>query len=788
MIPCLLLACCGQRAPAVTPRLVSTKADIPALQARVAAPPCDQVWQRILARANAYCDPASGEFAAPAGVDAMPAGEVRLVVLGHTFGRRLTAWLEALGFAYQLTGDERFARQGVALLEAAALKLPVTDPRVAPGFAGALGDIMRALALGYDWLAECMTPEQQRLVQEVSAGYVRNILAEAKSGKAWWVPNHNFVGVAVGAAGCLALNLQEAYPEEAPAWVRDCTDLIRTWFNCGFDAQGAYAEGTLYGVYGLSNAVLFADALQRSGGPDLFDHPNLRQVPTFYALSLLPGEDVFDARNDADYGGLGDPAMLRLAAAHQSGLARWLWDRCGSGDTPLRIIWHTDLRPVDPVQAGVPLALNFAERGLCVFRTGWEKSDVMFSLEAGRFYPGTHNQGDKGHFTLYGLGSRWAIDSGYGNNQLPEGRAQTVAHNCILVDGKGQALSGAGLGTNGAIVAFEDRAEFGYALADCTEAYNRNHRGEDGAHLRRALRHAFFVRPSAGLPAYALIADDFEKDDHEHEYTWLMHTPEDMDIALLPDGALLRPASVSGSGFVETPADAVAQGQCAWTFGVQAGGNYAIWARVRASGPEIPKSDSFFVQMDGQEKVDWHMPGALSWVWGRVTAGVAQREVIFPLEACEHALRFLTREPGAQVDSVFVTKDAAAQPPFGEQAGGVLLEAEEGQVTPPMRVVRLEGAEAPASLRLVLHAAGPLALSIDGYDGHRRLRCTVRARNPRFIAALLPLPGGVDAPEVKLADTLQGCDLQLGWPGQTDRLSWPTAASGRPTLTLSARP
>ena len=490
MIACLLLASCGVQASAATPGLVFTKADIPALQARVGAPPCDQVWQRILAHANAYCDPASAEFAAPEKVDAMPDGEVRLVLLGHAFGRRLTGWLEALGFAYQLTGDRRFARQGVALLEAAARKLPVSDPRVAPGFAGARGDIMRALALGYDWLAEGMTADQQRLVQEVSAGYVRSILAEAESGQAWWVPNHNFVGVAAGAAGCLALNLQEAYPEEAGPWIRDCADLIWNWLDCAFDPQGAYAEGTLYGAYGLSNAVLFADALQRSGSPEaretplLLDHPNLRQVPAFYALSLLPGEDVFDARNDADYGGLTDPFMLRLAAAHRSGLARWLWGRCGSGDSPLGIVWHTDLAPADPVRAGVPRVLHFTGRGLCVFRTGWERPGVMFSLEAGRYYPGTHNQGDKGHFTLYGLGARWAIDSGYGNNQLPEGRAQTVAHSCVLVDGQGQALSGAGLGTNGAIQAFEDHRRFGYALADCTEAYNRNQVREDGPRRR----------------------------------------------------------------------------------------------------------------------------------------------------------------------------------------------------------------------------------------------------------------------------------------------------------------
>jgi hypothetical protein len=281
-----------------------------------------------------------------------------------------------------------------------------------------------------------------------------------------------------------------------------------------------------------------------------------------------------------------------------------------------------------------------------------------------------------------------------------------------------------------------------------------------------------------------VIADDCEKDDQEHEYAWLMHTPEDMDIARLPDGALLRPDPVSGSQFVTTPADATGRGQCAWTFRAPAAGDYVIWARVRASGPEIAKSDSFFVQMDGGQQVDWHMPGSRSWTWGKVTQGVTQQALTFRLEAGEHTLRFLTREPGAEVDRVFVTSDAAAQPPFGDGAPGMLLEAEQGQVTPPMRVVRLEGEQAPARLRLVLHAAAPVTLSVDGYDGHRRLRGAVRAANPRFVAILLPLPEGVEAPKVEVVEEAQAVEMRILWPGRTDRLSWPPGAAARPSLRI----
>jgi len=249
-------------------------------------------------------------------------------------------------------------------------------------------------------------------------------------------------------------------------------------------------------------------------------------------MSLLPGDRVFDARNDANYTGLSDPFMFRLAAAHSSGLARWLDERCGTGHSPLRLLWDNEVPAEDPASAGEPLAEHFVGRGLCVFRTGWKKDDVMFSTEAGPFYPVTHNQADKGHFTLYGLGHRWAIDSGYGNNRKPGGRDQTVAHNCVLIDDKGQALSGAGAGTNGRIVRYDDNQDYGYALCDATEAYNTNSKGQPGATVRHALRHCLFMRPYVDVPAYAVVLDDIEKDGATHEFTWLLHTDEHNTVEL----------------------------------------------------------------------------------------------------------------------------------------------------------------------------------------------------------------------------------------------------------------
>jgi len=637
-----------------------------------------------------------------------------------------------------------------------------------------------AIAIGLDWLGEAMTDEQLKLVRQVGADYVRVIVAESQKGQGW-MPYHNWSGVVLGGAGGLALKLREAYPAESKVWLEEAERVVAQWFDKGFDEQGASLEGAMYPNYGMWGGLFFADALLRSGGPNLFERPRLRKLAHYYAMSLLPGEAVFDAQNDANYVGFSwYPFMLRLAGAYRSGLAKWLHERCYTVNSPFSIIWANDVESLGAIAADEPLAEHFAGRGLCIFRTGWKAEDVMFSIEAGRFHQVTHNQADKGHFTLYGLGSRWAIDSGYGNNLDPEGTAQTLAHNCILIDGKGQALSGASIGTSGKILAYENNDRYGYALADATEAYNINSRGDAGVGVEFAKRHVLFMRPKDGSAAYVVILDDIRKDDQEHDYTWLLHT--DSNVELRPGGAVITPQSPSGGASVETPVGEESRGECTWKLDIREAGRYIIWARVRGVGPELGKSDSFFVQMDDGKKICWHTACRAHWVW-RTVRDVGKTEPLpFDLSAGEHTLRFLTREPGTQVGSMRITADLEAEPPFLPEFKGIALEAEDAKVTAPMRVVREERDTTPARMKLAIHSPSPVTLQLDGYDRHPRIKVTTRAIQPDFAAVLLPLPGEVTEPDVAFKDDPESLRITIQWPRRKDVIEWPRTANRRPRV------
>lgn len=789
---------------AESPCVLFDRSQLAELRQRIAQPQYAKLWSRVLAQAEAYCDPASPEYLASKDLLPAPANPAELQLKNrealqvHWVGRTLTGPVTTLGIAYQLSGRREFGEAGAAFLQAVVQRYPVTDPIVAKGFAGGRGDIMRGLALGYDLLGDCLDDEARQRVASACADYIENFLREANDPKIWWSRVHNFNGVCGGAAGCLALALSDAYPDRVDAWAAECVKILERWLSDGFDEEGAYLEGVSYSAYGLSNTVLFADALERSGRGNLWNHPTFDKLPTFYALSLLPGEGVYDARNDSSYRGLG-VLLLRLAEAKQNGLCRWLWDTSGeyASEGPasalFEMLWENHVPPVDPTAAGVPHAEHFRGRGLCVWRTGWNSSDVMFSIEAGPFAPVTHNQADKGHFTLYGLGHHWATDPGYANENGPKGRGQAMAHSQVLIDGAGQARSGAGCGTNGTIERYTNDSRYGYALADLTEAYQHNSKGMPGVGVAHAQRHAFFLYPREEAPAYAIVLDDIVKDDQPHEYTWQMMTDEVAVPQMSDSRAVLEPCSVSGSGSVaiagEADPDSLSEhpGVSRWEFDVRQPGHYVLWARLLATGGARP-ADGLKVSLDDGAPVAARIPKGSDWAWVRVNSADEEASKGHELAAGKHHLAVELRQPKLQLDCLLLTPHKQAPPYFSNLPDdAILLEAEAGQLAEPLRIV----SEPPPQARLVarLFAAAAVTLSTDRFQpvddrgpaSFPRFRASTQAVNPRFIAVLLPLPRNVAEPEVSVENREGTRVVHVRWPGHTDTVIW-SDSDGSATL------
>ncbi len=496
------------------PHLLFDSSDLAGLRVSVESAELKPVWDAIRIRATRYCTPGDALYVDPQGsffTNPQDSG---------WFGRDVYSWIEPIGFTYQMTGDYTIGMHGAAILDAAINYEP--QPGALPSIRDL--DMMRAIATGYDWLSSAMTLQQKQRVQQKARGYIEWAVADSIPGRYY----HNFMGVGYGGAGLAAVAFKDVYPDDYEAWLDFCIERVSFWFENSFDRQGAYCEGHYYLQYGLSNSIPFAVALKKNEGVDLFAGSRLQNISNYLAMIKLPGKNVFEARNDALYSSDLDAMLKYLVGYYNDGIFENLWqsatlrDYHQGGYNPVRLLpaWNVPVSPVALQMDYMKTGEHFTGRGLVVFRTGWLAEDVMFSIEAGQFYyrpGGTHNQADKGHFNIYGLGQTWAVDPGYSNSRTPLDRGQTIDHSCILVNNKGQAVSGGSIGTNGQILQYEDHYFYGYTLANSKPAYNRDENIVD-----KALRHALFVRPTVGSPAYVVLLDDIYKGSTSNEFQWQM--------------------------------------------------------------------------------------------------------------------------------------------------------------------------------------------------------------------------------------------------------------------------
>ena len=169
-------------------------------------------------------------------------------------------------------------------------------------------------------------------------------------------------------------------------------------------------------------------------------------------------------------------------------------------------------------------------RGTLTVRTGWEKNDFLAAFECGRRVPGTHGQSDVGQFLIYAKGRCLAADTGYSNEAVEGSPHQSVGHNLVLVDGKGEVLTGNGQVTEGKLVQWEQRKTLVWAQADLAGAFaQRNYNP-------LAVAQRCFVVLTGSDP-YVVVADAFVKDAEEHDYTWLLHGNADSNFDLARDRA-----------------------------------------------------------------------------------------------------------------------------------------------------------------------------------------------------------------------------------------------------------
>ncbi|MCB9892894.1 MAG: heparinase II/III family protein [Planctomycetes bacterium] len=504
--------------PQTHPRILFGADDLVVIRDKITREPWVAQWSEVTSRAGAarQMDPA----------DALPGPSLQ----SRCF--MLTQALEAAGFHAAISGDETAASELSTLLEKFDDEpfhrlLPENEfmPR---------GEFLEGFATCYDWAYNVITPAARKNVERILRRHAE-INYKGFIGKKSWeatteANNHSMA--AMGAVGLAGLALWHEVPE-AKDWAVLADQKCTAYFAGAFDKDGAAIEGSMYGPFGLSRMLPFQAAIVRLGAADIFADGRLPAICDQLIAEVVPGGTMAVPMNDSDGDYTKWPGVhfLYCATKYSHGPARWAWEellhnRAGSGGghtAPYAVLWEdTEIKPEAPAQK-----VRFcAETGRLTVRSGRDADDFFYYSEAGKRLNGLHCQGDHGAFLIWSHGGWLACDTGYSNVNTEGTPNQTCGHNGVLVDGKGQYLSGGGRFCEAESRDFEQFSSAVAITADLSKAY-----GKDGYNpLKSATRTQLLMLAPQGVEGfhpYVVLLDNFSKGAKDTEFTFLLHGEKD---------------------------------------------------------------------------------------------------------------------------------------------------------------------------------------------------------------------------------------------------------------------
>jgi hypothetical protein len=503
------------------PYLFFTKDDIPAMQKRIQTDPaCKDIMAELLMQGHRYLyfqikDPAP-----------IPPSHPRYVVNGSEADRyysELTQGSVTLAFLYQMTGDEAYARKGIALAVAMsdlvdwtnpAHKFDIIYPRVWPwnvpddrvvfSYDHMAADRATAIATAYDWLYPAFTKWER---DKVRGALLEKAITKVRGNYDffWWASSYrcNWSVVCNTGLGLSALTLLKDDPVVIDVVAEAYNRIGLTFDQIGED--GGWQEGRGYYGYMLRTGVLFSDALKRAsnGTYNLFRHKNIRNHPVDFFLYALT------ANFEDGGGGVMGPSFIVNKLIDETGDATGAWYRdnflnqrtgMNPGGTVFDIIWpKSSVQPVEPKEK----SKFFRTINWAMLRSDFlDPSTVTIACKAGYNDDPHHGHLDCGQFILTWYGVPFIRDLGSGaydelyfnQDRWLYPQASSAGNNLIFVNGELQIPAKLKNqpwkeGIGGKILTFQTSEKRDYVLMDPTHAY-------PGKELKKWRRNIILEKPA----------------------------------------------------------------------------------------------------------------------------------------------------------------------------------------------------------------------------------------------------------------------------------------------------
>ncbi|MBI4877082.1 MAG: heparinase II/III family protein [Acidobacteria bacterium] len=359
--------------------------------------------------------------------------------------RRCLSRIYTLALLYRLDGNPKHLARAVKELRTAA-EFPDWNPSHYLDTA----EMTHALAIGYDWLYPALTPDDRAVIRRaiVEKG-LDTALPIYQQQRSWSRAVHNWNQVCNGGIGIGALAVAEDEPEKAARILQYAVKSIPLAM-ASYAPGGGWNEGPGYWHYATRYNVYFLAALESALGTDfgLSAIPGFSQAGHFRVSFSSPAGKTF---NYADAGSSLERAaeMFWLARKFKEPVYTWqqrtLLAESKTAEA-LDLVWlETAAR--SPQQAGWPLDAYYKGVDVAFLRSSWDDPNAIFVGVKGGDNKANHSHADLGSFVLDAGGTRWAMDFGGDNYNLPRYfgnlrwtyyRLRTESHNTLLIDNENQ--------------------------------------------------------------------------------------------------------------------------------------------------------------------------------------------------------------------------------------------------------------------------------------------------------------------------------------------------------------
>lgn len=387
----------------------------------------------------------------------------------------------------------------------------------------------RCLPIVYDLIWDMLTQQQRYLGEKTIEAYALQCEARLDTLDFTANPGDSHAGRIPAYMGDAALALKGSqYVEEAVLlrWLGKALDIYGGIFPFFGTSDGGWAEGPFYASSYTKWYLPFFLAVERFSGFCLLNRPFYQRVSQFFLHFADRGREnhpfgdgYWCSSEDPEWPGFFAQNPFRVYAERFGPALAALRERQAAAPTLFRLhlldIFLPKQTPPAVCLTGEASPMGvFEKAGFISCQTNMEDQEhnTALLIRASRFGSISHEHADQGSFALIRNNKTLIGPSGYfgrafGTNHHRMWTRTTMAHNCVLVDGAGQAW-----GSREAVGRFVDWS----------------HRGGEWFQVKADLSAAYPMLQSYQrtftLTKGELLVEDHIRSEAPCEISWLLHT------------------------------------------------------------------------------------------------------------------------------------------------------------------------------------------------------------------------------------------------------------------------